>query len=623
MMNIFTNKKSISFSPELHVEDELLNYWLNQVTVRLRREILWYWHERVGSAKNFQEKTLPPFVDKTEASLNLTRFWENKKEFFRKDQTAKFLSKQLESEPPTLNSPTFGSFGWLAHTLKLDNASMFVLALGLIPHFDHASGSVIASCNNDSSKTYPTFALAQKLWGNPKEIIHLTDFDHKLFQYGIFQLSQFHNNEYSETNLEMSIAISTAVANHLLFPNNFHSALKQINIKQNSSDETIDIITKRLGGHNTLQIVPILGKIDSDEKELIAKFTAVMDNETVEFIGEPKLLKNTRYFNSILTYCWLNKLNLFLNKHLVSIICNEKNNIDTQYLPLQSIPIIIFIGITDKNQISTISQNTLLPIIEIPELTYFQRIECWKQGLGKLAEVIDESIKECSRVFRFEKQSIDRICQGLTKQEKLSRDELFLACRTELEMNLGELAQKVKPRFKDEKLILPPKQDLQFTEIENAVKSLSYVHYNLGTATAWNEGGLVVLFTGNSGTGKTMAAEILAEKCDLPMYRIDLAGMVSKYVGETPKNLKKICDSAEKCDTILFFDEADSLFSRRTEVKDAHDRYANIETNYLLQRLESFKGLAILATNREKDIDQAFLRRIRYKIEFPTPGEKE
>src|SRR5947207_13583956 len=120
-----------------------------------------------------------------------------------------------------------------------------------------------------------------------------------------------------------------------------------------------------------------------------------------------------------------------------------------------------------------------------------------------------------------------------------------------------------------------------------------------------------------------MAAEILSIKLDLPMYLIDLSQVVNKYIGETEKNLKRVFDAADISDMILFFDEADALFGRRTEVSDAHDRYANLEISYLLERMERFKGLAILATNRKKDLDEAFMRRLRYIVDFPLPDATE
>jgi SpoVK/Ycf46/Vps4 family AAA+-type ATPase len=131
--------------------------------------------------------------------------------------------------------------------------------------------------------------------------------------------------------------------------------------------------------------------------------------------------------------------------------------------------------------------------------------------------------------------------------------------------------------------------------------------------------GISALFAGSSGTGKTLAAEVLANALALDLYRIDLSSVVSKYIGETEKNLRRVFDAAEDGGAILFFDEADALFGKRSEVKDSHDRYANIEINYLLQRMESYRGLAVLATNRKGDLDPAFMRRVRFVVNFPFP----
>jgi len=132
----------------------------------------------------------------------------------------------------------------------------------------------------------------------------------------------------------------------------------------------------------------------------------------------------------------------------------------------------------------------------------------------------------------------------------------------------------------------------------------------------------VALFKGPSGTGKTMAARAVAAALGLPAFRVDLAAMVSKYIGETEKNLERLFAAAEETDALLFFDEADAIFGQRSEVSDAHDRYANLETSYLLQRLESFDGLSVLATNLAQNMDDAFLRRIDVVVEFPAPDTR-
>jgi SpoVK/Ycf46/Vps4 family AAA+-type ATPase len=135
--------------------------------------------------------------------------------------------------------------------------------------------------------------------------------------------------------------------------------------------------------------------------------------------------------------------------------------------------------------------------------------------------------------------------------------------------------------------------------------------------------GLTVLFSGLPGTGKTMAAEVIANELQMDLYRIDLAGVVSKFIGETEKNLSRIFREAEYSDAILFFDEADALFGKRSEVKDAHDRYANIEINYLLQQIENFEGVVVLATNMRQHLDEAFLRRMQVVVEFPVPSYED
>jgi len=156
------------------------------------------------------------------------------------------------------------------------------------------------------------------------------------------------------------------------------------------------------------------------------------------------------------------------------------------------------------------------------------------------------------------------------------------------------------------------------------VRQRHRVYREWGFARSMNRGfGITALFAGESGTGKTMGAEVLANALDLNLYRIDLSAVVSKYIGETEKNLRRLFDAAEQGGAILFFDEADALFGKRSEVKDSHDRYANIEINYLLQRIEGFGGLAILATNMKHALDSAFMRRLRFVVTFPFPSVKE
>ncbi len=203
-------------------------------------------------------------------------------------------------------------------------------------------------------------------------------------------------------------------------------------------------------------------------------------------------------------------------------------------------------------------------------------------------------------------------------------DGLWDACRALTRPQLDRLAQRLEPRAAWDDLVLPAESLRLLQQIAGQVRQRHKVYEAWGFARKMNRGlGLSALFTGESGTGKTMAAEVIANELRLNLYRIDLSAVVSKYIGETEKNLRQLFDAAEDGGAILFFDEADALFGKRSEVKDSHDRYANIEINYLLQRMEAYRGLAILATNMKSALDSAFMRRLRFIINFPFPGQAE
>jgi AAA+ superfamily predicted ATPase len=205
----------------------------------------------------------------------------------------------------------------------------------------------------------------------------------------------------------------------------------------------------------------------------------------------------------------------------------------------------------------------------------------------------------------------------------LLSDDLWQACREQAGWHLDELAQKIKPCHTWDDIVLPGDVFKQLQEIAAQVANRAKVYEEWGFGAKLNRGrGINALFAGQSGTGKTLAAEVLANHLDLSLYRIDLSGVVSKYIGETEKNLRKVFDAAEQSGAILFFDEADALFGKRSEVKDSHDRYANIEINYLLQRMEEYRGLAILATNMKSHMDEAFMRRLRFLVDFPFPDTR-
>ena len=263
--------------------------------------------------------------------------------------------------------------------------------------------------------------------------------------------------------------------------------------------------------------------------------------------------------------------------------------------------------------------------VHLPDLSSEQRKKLWVENLGSLAERMDGHLDRIAEHFHFDEPSI-RLSAVASLEEASGNPErepgqcTWKICCEHARRSLENLAQRIEPRGEWEDLVLPPAQIETLRQIVTHVRESAVVHEKWGFAAKYSRGlGLSAIFSGSSGTGKTMAAEILARELDLDLYRIDLSCVVSKYIGETEKNLRKIFDAAEESGALLLFDEADALFGKRSEIRDSHDRYANLEISYLLQRVETYRGVAILTTNMQHAIDPAFLRRIRFIVHFPFP----
>jgi|APLak6261663543_1056040.scaffolds.fasta_scaffold00138_18 hypothetical protein len=614
-----------TFLPRLEVEDPTACYWLRQVTLRLRREVCWLWQERGLNAPDSPE-ALPPFTDKARASLDMSRFWREKLTFYRTDSTAEYLSQQLETQPPELHTQPFqGSFSWAVALLELNEASIFTLGLALAAALDGSMGSVIALCQNDQAKLQPTLALAQKLWDRPEEILPLADSSHPLFRHGLLRQGGLHSHNMAESEWDLPLSVHSLVARQLLYPTGeWPCGLLRIDADGTLAGEAGRLLAARLQSakFDGQRIVPVLGPRAANLGRQAAAAAKAAGYEIVAFPADAEIT-DVHYLNAVATLCWLKQAALYQPLETICSACGDKTAW-TERLPSPLIPVLLFIALEDRRQLSGLPTRRLLPALHVQPLSYEARLAQWKEGLGSKAIGLQKFLSEIARRFRFQQETIANLCTELKALPgSLTETDLLEACRAELDLDIGDLASPVTPRFDREELILPTKQALQFEEHVRAMQALTEVHYGWGAAKAWNESGISVLFAGPPGTGKTMAAELLSIKLDLPMYRIDLSQVVNKYIGETEKNLKRLFDMADICDMILFFDEADALFGRRTEVSDAHDRYANLEISYLLERMERFKGLAILASNRKKDLDEAFLRRLRYVIDFPLPDMEQ
>jgi hypothetical protein len=267
--------------------------------------------------------------------------------------------------------------------------------------------------------------------------------------------------------------------------------------------------------------------------------------------------------------------------------------------------------------------------IHLAAMSAPDRKRIWTEHLGTAAQDMNGYLDRIVDHFQFDEPGIQ--ISALAARERIAAEEesdagrmagqiTWNICRQHARRSLENLGQRLEPRGTWDDLILPDQQIETLRQIVVHVRRRAIVNEHWGFAARYERGlGLSVLFSGPTGTGKTMAAEIVAAELDLDLYRIDLASVVSKYIGETEKNLRRIFDAAEESSAILLFDEADALFGKRSEVRDSHDRYANLEVSYLLQRVEAYRGVAILTTNMQHALDSAFMRRIRFIVQFPFP----
>jgi hypothetical protein len=262
--------------------------------------------------------------------------------------------------------------------------------------------------------------------------------------------------------------------------------------------------------------------------------------------------------------------------------------------------------------------------VEPPPREIASDVARWHAALGPLAQRLNGSVERTAWQFDLDEPGLATAAAAAraAADDAAAARALWAGARAQARRGLDSLAPRIDTRADWDDLVLPTAQLETLRQIAVHVRQRHRVYREWGFADRGMRGlGVAALFSGGSGTGKTLAAEVLANELQLDLHRIDLARVVSKYIGETEKNLARVFDAAESSGAILLFDEADALFGKRSEVRDSHDRYANIEVSYLLQRIETYRGLSILTTNLKQSIDGAFLRRLRFIVQFPFPDD--
>lgn len=599
-MNVHSDSGPERMSPAIRIADPGTDWWVGQAMLRLRREVAWQRH--IGHAA----------LDPAQAALDLVRHNHGRQGFFAADPACRYLGERIDAPPPRGTS----AFSRLAEATGLTDAECFVLGLALAARIDGALGPVLATCQNDDARPWPTLALAQSLWDDPLAVLAAQDPARPLSTFGL--LAQSMTGSFASTDPLLPCPGLARFLTGCTDPADFGLGSIAPTDTADTADPAHTSLAARLAGvPQALEIVPLIGPAQGDRTGLIGDLSGLGARLCLTAPALPvPALRQT------LLLGWLMARDLLLDVPLA-----EREEV-TALAPVLAqaarLRLRVFLHLTNRDLVAALPQGQIGPVVSMPVTTTGRRAELLRSGLGRKARACMAGINEVARDFRMEPGEIARVTASLHIQRgALRTDRLIAACRTECSIDFHGLAEPLEPRFGLPDIVLPPAIACQFGEAIAAIRGAGRVLHDWGGAAGFGEGGIALLFAGVPGTGKTMGAHVLARELDLPLYRVDLSQIVNKYIGETEKNLKRVFDAAEKLRCILFFDEADVLFGKRTDVKNSNDRFANGETGYLLQRMESFTGVAVLATNRRKDLDEAFSRRLRYVIEFPVPGAVE
>ena len=565
-----------------------------------KQESNWFW-----ANKTSEPKMLPsPLQGPTEEEV--------------KEAAQEIVKLEGNDPPPALNI--------LASRLGLSKFDGHVLSLCVAMELDTRIAGLCAKAQDDLNKPFPTFALAFALFENP-DWNSLSP--HAPLRYWrLLEINQPGAQPLTGAALHADERIVNYLKGLNYLDDRLVPLLDPVGVQPEeaelppSQQHVVDTIMRHLKGSNgkgRTPVVELLGH-DSTSKRLIAGHTALALGVNLHAIDLKTLPSQTGDFE-MFTRLWQRESLLMPLALYIDI--DGANDAERAQLKrfVQRTNGLIFLD--EQYAHADLTQNRV--IVEIMKPTTTEQQQLWIEALQ---DDPDNQSPCLAEQFSFNQGEIKRIAKtvlgGKLKDESMPGDDLWQSCRASARAGMEQLAQRIDAKATWDQLVLPPEQLTTLRHITQQVSKRNRVYDNWGFRNVMNRGlGISALFAGESGTGKTMAAEVIANELKLDLYRIDLSSVVNKYIGETEKNLRKLFDAAENSGAIVFFDEADALFGKRSEVKDSHDRYANIEVNYLLQRMESYRGLAILATNMKNALDKAFVRRLRFIVDFPFPGIEE
>ncbi|MEH1901576.1 MAG: ATP-binding protein [Nostoc sp.] len=517
----------------------------------------------------------------------------------------------------------------LSQKLDLSDFEQQVLLLCVAMELDPGIARLCAKALDNSHPPYPTFALALSLFEQPAW--DALSWERPLRYWRLIEIHQSGVQSLTTSGLR----VDERILNYIKGLNSLDDRLVSLlisleaeewDVKLPPSQKVIvETIIQQLHQTHTGQRLPIIQLVGADSlsKQLIAQQVAAQLDKYVYRLPVELLPTHAGELETAARLWHRESLLLPLALYLDAQEIDGKPTTEGQAFPLHRFLTrsggLLFLSTREIRQ--NLGQPTIVVDVEKPTPT--EQKVTWTEALGAVA---DSSPQLLAGQFNLNLVKIEQIAQQVLAETPNSKiqNRLWSACLVSTRPQLDTLAKRLDPKATWDNIVLPAEETNLLHQIADQIRQRSLVYQEWGFHNRMNRGmGISTLFAGESGTGKTMAAEVIANDLQLNLYRIDLSSVVNKYIGETEKNLRRLFDAAEDGGAILFFDEADALFGKRSEVKDSHDRYANIEVNYLLQRLEAYRGLAILATNLKSSLDNAFMRRLRFIVNFPFPGVAE
>lgn len=506
----------------------------------------------------------------------------------------------------------------LTATLALSRFEALLLLLGAAMEFDTALPASCARANGNPVLDYPTFALALRILPEPTwDVVS----PHRPLRY--WRLLEIHQPP-GEPLITSQLRADPRVVNYLKGLNDLDERLAAYfepvpdafgGCVPESHAQTIAAVNRVWTGSHDPTRVPVVQLVGPDPlvrrglaKEASARVGLdLFELDLGRIIGSPPDVTD-------LIRLWERETLLRSVSAYIDVGDRRPDDHAAVAAVLRGIRGVVIVGGREPWPLD----HRPVRVIDALRPTASEQEQLWIDALGPGAE---GTAAQLAGQFNLNQAAISDVAHETGSEEPA---ELWRACRALTRSRLDGLAQRIEPIATWEDLVLPPTQLAVLRDLVDQVRGRTKVLRHWGFADRILRGaGHSALFAGPSGTGKTLAAEVIAAELGVTLYRVDLSGVISKYIGETERNLRQVFDGAEESGALLFFDEADALFGKRSQVKDSHDRYANIEVSYLLQRMEDYRGVAILATNQRNALDHAFLRRLRMVVKFPHPGEEE